>query len=155
MVDAVVNLVHLLATAIWLGGAIFIKLILEPASRQIDPRENGKLQGLIARRFTIAAWTSLVLLLITGIMKTPSEMYLDFSSDMGRALAIKHILVAAVFAVGLIIALVAVPRMRHAAPGPGAAPSDAFLRAQRFLLRLSLTSTLLGIGVLICASFLW
>ncbi len=155
MADSLINFLHLLATAVWLGGAIFIKAILEPATRQIDPREAGKLQGVIAKRFTITAWSSIIVLLITGYLKTPAEMLFDTSSSMGLALFVKHILIVFVIVIGLLIAFVAVPRLKRAAPAPGSPPSEDFVKANRQLLRLSMTSTIIGIGILLCASFLW
>ncbi|HSQ77112.1 MAG TPA: DUF4149 domain-containing protein [Bacteroidota bacterium] len=155
MAESLINLIHLLATVVWLGGAIFMKLILEPAMKQIDPREGGRLMGLIAKRFTITAWTSIILLLITGYLKTPDGMLFDTSSDMGMILTVKHLLIVVVIIVGLLIALVVVPRMRRATPNPGSAPSGDFIAAGRQLHRLSMTSTIAGIAILTCAAFLW
>lgn len=155
MWDSLVNFVHLLATAIWLGGAIFIKAILEPSTRTIDPREAGKLQSAIAKRFTITAWTSIILLIITGFMKTPPGMLLDLSSDVGTILTIKHLLIIVVILIGIIIGFVAVPRLQRAAPAPGSPPSEEFLKANKQLLRLSMISTITGIAIVFCASFLW
>ena len=155
MADSLVNAVHLIATVVWLGGAIFMKAILEPALKTIDPREGGKLMGIIAKRFTITAWTSIILLLVTGFMKTPEGMLFDTSSDTGMILTFKHILIVLVVIVGILIAAVAVPRMRRSAPAPGLAPSEAFINANRQLQRLSMTSTITGIAIVILAAFLW
>ncbi len=46
MTDAIVNFLHLLATAIWLGGAIFIKLVLNPSLLEIDPQQRGRLMAV-------------------------------------------------------------------------------------------------------------
>jgi len=155
MADSLINLIHLLATVVWLGGAIFLKAILEPVVKQIDPREGGKLMGLLAKRFTITAWTSIILLLITGYLKTPEGMLFDTSSDMGMILTVKHLLIVVVIIVGLLIALLVFPRLRRAAPGPGSAPAEDFVKASRQLHRLSMTSTITGIAILACAAFLW
>ncbi len=153
--DTVVNLVHLLATAVWLGGAITMKLVFEPAAKAIDPREGGKFMGLVASRFSVVAWTCVGLLLVTGIMKTPAEMYFAASSDVEIALTVKHILFLVMIGVGLVITLVIVPRMRQNAPAPGEPPSATFLAAQKRVGLLSMINTLLGLGVLLCASLLW
>jgi uncharacterized membrane protein len=73
MVDSLINLIHLFAAVVWLGGAIFIKAILEPATRHIDAREAGRLQAIVAKRFTLIAWTSIILLCITRYLKTPGR----------------------------------------------------------------------------------
>jgi uncharacterized membrane protein len=155
MADSLVNAVHLIATVVWLGGAIFMKAILEPGLKKIDPREGGKLMGFIAKRFTKTAWTSIILLIVTGFMKTPEGMLFDTSSDTGMILTIKHILIVLVVIVGILIAAVAVPRMQRSAPVPGSAPSEAFINANRQLHRLSMTSTITGIAIVILAAFLW
>lgn len=155
MFDQIVDLVHLLATVLWLGGGLFIKMTLDPAMKTIDPREAGKLNAAIAKRFSMIAWISILLLIVTGFLKTPDSMFFDTSSEAGVALAVKHVLVLGVVVVGFMIGLVAVPKMRKAAPAPGAAPSPDFIQAQQMIRRLSMTSTIFGVGVLICATFLW
>jgi putative copper export protein len=74
---------------------------------------------------------------------------------MGVILMIKHILILLVILVGLLIGLVVVPRMQRAAPAPGAAPPEEFLKANRQLHRLSKASTIGGVAILTCAAFLW
>ena len=127
MTDVLINFIHILATTIWIGGAVYIQLILLPSLRLIDPQQSGKLQGIVAERFSITAWTCIVLLLITGYLKTPPGLMVDVSSDLGRMLAFKHILVLLAIVVGLLIAAGIVPAMRKLAPKPGEAPSADFL----------------------------
>jgi uncharacterized membrane protein len=121
----------------------------------IDPQQGGKLLGLIAKRFTITAWTSIAVLLITGYIKTPSEMLFDASGDMGLALLIKHLLIVGIILVGLVIGLYVVPRMNRSTPKPGEAPSGDFLGYQKRLHALATTNLILGLLVLACASILW
>lgn len=155
MSDGIINAVHLLATAVWLGGAIFIHFILGPILRRIDPREAGKLQGILAPRFSKVAWACILLLIVTGLLKTPSDLLFDTTSDFGRILAVKHAMILAVVAVGLIIAFVVVPRLRKAAPSPGNPPSEEFHTAQRNLHTLAMTNTVLGVLIVLAAAFLW
>lgn len=128
MVHGFVNFLHLLATAIWIGGAIYIHFILFPALKQIDQQQSGKLQGIIAKRFSIVAWTCLIILLITGYIKTPYNLLLNFSPGFGLTLAIKHILIFGMIVVGLNIPLRIVPNMQRNAPQPGEAPSLEFFK---------------------------
>ena len=155
MIDVAVNFLHLLATSVWIGGALFIHLVLQPSLGAIEPPQAGKLYGVIAKRFSIAAWISIIILLFTGLYKTPAGMLFDTSSETGTTLMIKHVLVLIVVAVGLVIGLVVVPRLRKAAPAPGEKPSEKFLGYQKQLTLLSSTNTLLAMGILICASMLW
>jgi uncharacterized membrane protein len=155
VVDTVINILHLLATAIWLGGAITIHFVLGPAYKTIDPTHAGRLQAVIGKRFSMFAWICILTLIITGYIKTPAPMLFDFRSETGLALGVKHILVLAILGVGLTIGLVAIPRMRKNAPSPGEAPSTGFLSAQKLVHDLAMVNTLLGVGTVICASLLW
>jgi uncharacterized membrane protein len=68
------NFLHLLASVIWIGGAAYIHIILMPVFNSIVPQEGGKLQCLVAKPFSIVVWVSIILLIIIGILKTPSAM---------------------------------------------------------------------------------
>jgi len=155
MTDAIVNFLHLLATAIWLGGAIFIKLVLNPSLLEIDPQQRGRLMGTAAKRFSITAWISIIVLIITGLMKTPSDMIFNVSSDMGIILTIKHIFILGVILIGLIIAFKIVPSMRNASPKPGERPTEEYIKHNTRLENYSLTSTILGILIILLAALLW
>lgn len=155
MIDNIINFFHLMATSVWIGGAAYIHFILMPALQQIDPQQSGKLQGIIAKRFSIVAWICIATLLITGYLKTPDGMLFDFSTDLGMTLFIKHVLIAGVIVVGVFIGLIVVPKIRTNAPKPGETPSEVFFRYQKRLKILATTNLLLGVSVVLCASFLW
>jgi copper resistance protein D len=153
--DTLMNFFHLLAAAIWIGGAVFIKLILEPSLKVIDPPSGGKLMGVVAKRFSITAWASLLIIIITGIYKTPSDMYFSTGDDLEIYLTLKHIATILVLIVGIIIAFAVVPKMRKAAPAEGQRPTDEFVKYSGQLHKLSLTSTILALIILLLASMLW
>lgn len=155
MTDTIINFFHLLATSVWIGGAMFIHVSLQPSLRSIDPQESGKLMGIISKRFSITAWICTIVLLVTGLLKTPSGMLADASSDLGIILLVKHVFVLAVIVGGLVIALGIVPRLRAHAPKLGEAPSPEFLRHQKRLMRFSTANTVYGLVILACASMLW
>lgn len=150
-----INIIHILATAVWIGGAFFVHFTLQPAMKQIDPQQSGKLMGLIAKRFSITAWTCILLLIITGIMKTPAGMLFSPSTELGQILTIKHILVLLVIIVGLTIALYVIPNIRKNAPQPGEAPSNIFISNQKRLSSLATINLILGGLIVVCASLLW
>lgn len=153
--DTFINVLHILATAVWIGGASFVHFILKPASRSIDPQQAGKLFGLVAKRFSKVAWGSIIVLLITGVMKTPEGQMFNTSSELGMMLTIKHILVIGVLIVGLTIGLYVVPKMQKAAPKPGEAPSADFAEYQNKLNMLASVNLVLGVLVVVVASMLW
>ena len=155
MIDGIINFFHLLATTVWIGGMFYMDIILIPSASKIDPGESSKLVGMIAKKFTITAWSSILVLIITGLLKTPSDMLFDASTEFGIFLLIKHILVIIVIITGLIITLVFVPGLKASAPKPGEQPSDKFNSYQKKIELMSKTNLVIGIFILICASWLW
>lgn len=149
-----VDFLHLLVAVVWIGGMIFMKLVLMPAAAALDPAQRGMLLGGVAKRFTITAWTSTIVLLLTGLSKTPDGMLGDLSSDYGQILTAKHVLFGIMVIVGLIITLGVAPRLKRYAPGPGEAPSAEFVRAQKRLDALSGTNTVLGILILVAMALI-
>jgi uncharacterized membrane protein len=155
MIEEIINFFHLLGTVVWIGGMFYMDLILIPSLSKIDPGESGKLMGIIAKKFTITAWSAMLVLIITGILKIPSDMYFDISDNYGIYLFIKHVLFIGAIMVGLVITLVFVPKLKANTPNPGEKPSEEFIYYTRKIEQLSKTNLILGIFILISASFLW
>lgn len=155
MFDSFVNFLHLMATALWIGGAAYSHFILIPSLKEIDPQQSGKLQGIIAKRFSILAWGSILTLLVTGFLKTPSDLLFDTTSDMGQILLVKHLLIAVILAVGVTIGAYVVPNLRKHTPAPGQAPTPDFLSFRNRLSRFATINLVLGVLVVFCASMLW
>lgn len=155
MIHGIVNFFHLLAAAVWIGGMVYIHFVLLPSVSKIEPGESSKLQGIAAKRFSIIAWGSLLILLITGYIKTPANMFFDTSTNFGAILFVKQILVIAVIIVGMIIATVVVPGLRNSMPKPGEKPTAVFLSYKKKLETFASINLTLGVFILICASMLW
>lgn len=155
MVDGIINFFHLLATVVWIGGMFYMDLILMPSIAKIDPGESGKLMGIIAKKFTITAWSAILIAIITGILKTPSHMYFDTSDEYGIYLLVKHLAFIGAIIVGLIITFVYVPGLKANAPKPGERPSAQFESYSKKIENFSKTNLVLGILILICAALLW
>lgn len=99
MEQALITWVHLVASAIWVGGSIFLGVILSPILRQVTPNieERLRLMILIGRRFNKIAIPSLIVLVATGIYNSrvllANYTLLDDSS-YGVFLVVKMVLVA-------------------------------------------------------------
>lgn len=90
--------IHVLAAFIWLGGMLFIALVLAPVSRKIEPLTlRANILKEIGTRFRLVGWICIIILLITGVLNIfnkgmshtiflPSQMLL---TEFGRILAIK------------------------------------------------------------------
>lgn len=57
---------HLLAVVVWLGGMLFLGLVITPALRGRPPAERAILLHVVGRRFLKIAWAALAILLVTG-----------------------------------------------------------------------------------------
>ena len=60
--------VHVLAAVVWLGGMLFIALVLVPVVRSVEPPAlRTRLVQEIGLRFRALAWITLALLLASGL----------------------------------------------------------------------------------------
>ncbi len=59
---------HILAAAFWIGGSLFLALVLIPGLRASSFRDRmAELLTAVAQRFSWAAWTGFGLLVATGV----------------------------------------------------------------------------------------
>src|SRR5262245_38099063 len=63
-----VRFVHLLGVAVWVGGMLFIALVLVPITRRLDDATlRTRLVQDVGRRFRAVGWIALGLIVATGI----------------------------------------------------------------------------------------
>lgn len=101
--QALLTWAHLTASAVWVGGSLFLGAVLAPALRRagMGPRERIGLMVLVGRRFNWAAVPALAVLVATGLhVSGPllARPELLAASSYGTWLAIKAALVAALAA---------------------------------------------------------
>ncbi|NUO79724.1 CopD family protein [candidate division KSB1 bacterium] len=154
MFQVLVDFLHLLATVTWIGGMIYINLVLMPAMPVLSPPERGKLMGAASKRFALFAWGSIVILLLTGFYKTPEGMLFDVSADYSLTLTVKHVVVLTMIIIGIVISMVIVPKLGALAPKPQEAPSPAFIALQNRLKVLAIINMIMGFVVLLCVVLL-
>lgn len=104
MEQTLLTWVHLLAASIWVGGSIFLGVVLSPALRVAVPdvAERLRLIILIGRRFNKIAVPSLIVLMATGLYNSHTLLaspHLLGTTGYGANLAIK---------MGLVLLLVVV-----------------------------------------------
>ena len=69
--------VHVIAAMTWVGGMLFIALVLVPTARTLgDAAIRARLIQDSGRRFRAIAWTALALLLLTGLLNLWSYPFL-------------------------------------------------------------------------------
>lgn len=139
--------IHLASAIIWVGGSLFLALVLIPALRRFMPAAGQPppdialppdLLGTIARRFRLISWICIVFLVATGLYILPTRYgigFADFFSLGGHfvgTLQVKVGLVAIVIWLSVIHDFIIGPltsrlldEMRSGATPPGYLP---FLR---------------------------
>ena len=98
--QAVVTWIHLISASIWVGGSIFLGVVLAPLLKKMSLSIEERLELMIkvGRRFNKIALPSLVILIGTGIynshlvLQSPEIL---FSSSYGAFLITKIVLVIA------------------------------------------------------------
>lgn len=96
-VKSFLDVLHVIATVIWIGGMFVNLLIVRPTSTKVlEPAVAGKFTQALMKRFRVFVYASIVILGITGIpMKIVSEHYVSivhFEHAWGVLSFIKHLL---------------------------------------------------------------
>jgi len=100
MEQAIITWIHLVSASIWVGGSLFIGVVISPLLRTMSTSIEERLQFMIkvGRRFNKIAIPSLIILIGTGIYNSIAFLNkpdLLFSSSYGNFLIVKIILVVA------------------------------------------------------------
>lgn len=64
----VLVLSHILAATLWVGGLLFMVLVIVPATRHLPPPERARLFNSLGRRFRVVGWSALAVLVATGLL---------------------------------------------------------------------------------------
>ncbi len=96
--DALLMWAHLVSAAIWVGGSIFIGIVLAPLLKTISEsvEERVTIMIRVGRKFNKIAIPSLIILIATGLYSSSnilSRPQFLFSTNYGIILVIKIILV--------------------------------------------------------------
>jgi uncharacterized membrane protein len=105
---ALLNLIHLLAVLIWVGGMFFAHVVLRPAAAEtLDPPQRLKLMDAVFRRFFKWVWGAVGAILVTGF-------YLIFLHGGFAHVAVHvHIMLALGLAMMAITAMCSSPVTSH------------------------------------------
>ena len=148
--------VHLVAAVAWIGGMLFLSLVVVPVlKREPFAAERGILFRAIGRRFRLLVWVSVVVLLTTGplLLSLRGEWLLG-PAAWPLVLRMKLLLVA------VLIGLTAVHdfwlgprvgRLMSTSPGSQTLAENLQIRLSPWIARLGLV---LALGVLLAATAL-
>ncbi len=154
-VESITSFVHILAWTAWVGGIIYMVLVLLPSLGAIEPANARVLMGGLSKRFTRIAWTSIILLIITGVMQMQPGTLFDFSTQYGIFLNLKLSSVLIMILIALYVTFSLFPKVKKLAPAPGEEPSAEFIILQGRLPMLVKINVLLGILVIFSVSMLY
>jgi copper resistance protein D len=134
---------HLIAAISWIGGMVFLSLILAPLLRsQKATPELMELFRTAARRFRIVVWAAIVLLVATGpLLLHQRGLSLAEPASWPLVLEIKIGLVGLLFLLTFLHDLVLGPRVSRISLVPAGTRTpgqQALMRTSRWLPRLAL-----------------
>jgi len=97
------DVIHVAAMSVWVGGVALLLLVVPAATRRLEPADRTRLLALLVIRFSTLALAAVAALLATGVAQ--SILHLDALSDLvdtafGRAILIKAALLVALIALG-------------------------------------------------------
>lgn len=85
--------IHIIAATVWVGGMLFLVLVLFPLLRKSDKEDNHELIYKVGKRFRRIGWVSLFILFISGILNIYFSFGLNlreiFISEFGNILQLK------------------------------------------------------------------
>jgi len=150
---------HLLALAVWLGGMLFLALVLVPATRRPEQRLLAPaLFHQVATRFRWVGWACLALFIVTGLIMLGYRGYglADafngrlWQGAFGHTLALKLTLVAVILAISAVHDFWLGPRAVAQWQRDPTGPAGQRLRRQaswigRITLLLALVVSVLGV----------
>lgn len=92
--QAIIMWIHLICSAIWVGGSLFIAIVFAPILKSIMPTMEDRIHTMVkvGRRFNKIAIPALIILIVTGIWNSHqllSRPDLLLSTNYGVILIIK------------------------------------------------------------------
>ena len=140
-VALVVRFLHLVAALTWIGGMLFVALVLVPVTRRIeDPALRRRLVHTVGVRFRAVGWIAIGLLLATGL----ANIWLRPELLTLTRFWVKIGLVAAAIVLGALHDFVLGPRAGRPDAPPSLRPAASWLA--RINVLLVLTVVYLGLS---------
>jgi copper transport protein len=130
-----VNVIHVAAMAIWLGGLATLLFVAPRGTRELEPGDRSRLLAAALSRFSQVALVAVGALLLTGLVQAYVYVrHLDalVETGYGRAVLAKFLLLMTLIGIGAYNRRRSVPRLNRIAAG-GESPGRAGLLLRRAL----------------------
>jgi uncharacterized membrane protein len=123
--------IHILSAVVWVGGMLFLALVVVPVARSLPAVERAALIGAVGRRFRVVGWACIALLIATGVINLAYrgltwETFFSaqmLESQFGRVLLLKLALVVVMIVLSAVHDFVIGPQSVRLAESK--APADA------------------------------
>ena len=107
ILDALIVWVHLICSSIWVGGSIFLGIVLAPEIRNMKPNIEDRLSLMIrfGRKFNAIALPSFLILIVTGIYNSRTFIFRPndiLETQYGQILIIKILVAIAILVIYII-----------------------------------------------------
>lgn len=158
VLDPLVLWVHLIFSSIWVGGSIFLGLVLAPLLKKMIPDINKRISFMVVvgRRFNYLGGSSLLLLVITGIYNARSflgQSELLFDSTYGLILLTKIILVSVMIVVYFIHIRILSKDVELKILQQNV-PEEYFVNIRKNIILLGRLTVALAVGILLLSALL-
>ncbi|MCY3831609.1 MAG: DUF4149 domain-containing protein [Chloroflexi bacterium] len=153
---------HIVATAVWIGGILLIAFLVLPELNQALA-EQPTLHRLLSRlrkRFNLIGNLALAVLIVTGLLQMSTdpnyEGLLRFSNRWSQTLLLKHLLIIVMALCGLFLQFAVAPALERASllRERGKGDAEHWRRLQRRERQLTILVALLAIAVLAASAWL-
>ncbi|MBT4126896.1 MAG: hypothetical protein HOJ22_01520 [Chloroflexi bacterium] len=156
----IVVVVHVFSAIIWIGGAIFLALVMVPVARGMEPPAMGLIfLRRAALRFRGIAWVLLGLLVVSGLAALESrgigfDRFTEdgfWSTEIGTALGVKIVLVGILLVMSGVHDFILGPRLAEAMQliPRGERPPAALVSSRKRLIMLARLNMVIAIVVAI------
>jgi uncharacterized membrane protein len=137
--------VHILAAMVWVGGMLFVAMVLVPALRGRDAGMRAEMMGEVGRRFSNVTGGAFAILLVTGVWNLHNRgfsWHAIYTGEVlggvfGHILAVKLLLVLAAVAVSAVHDFVVGPASVRAAAASDTVRADSLRRTTSWIGRLN------------------
>jgi putative copper resistance protein D len=111
-VETLIDVLHLLAAAVWVGGTVTLVFIGVPVIRTLEGEERVRAMRMLGRRWRPLGWGALVVLVVTGLALAVLERD-DASDGFDAVLTAKFLVVGGLVLTAYVHDFVLGPRLQR------------------------------------------